>query len=69
MLEAIVNEFVSEQVHEQAPQVNAWDSSSPSFHSNAIPTGLRSQILWGLLFLALVSQVGGPGAGLGKLHS
>lgn len=59
MLEAIVSEFVSEQVHEQAPQVNVWDSSSPLFHSNATPTGFRSQILRGLFFLALASRLEG----------
>ena len=43
----------------------AWDSRVSS--TNSIPAGVCSQKLWGLIFLALESWVGGPGVGLGLL--
>ena len=45
----------------------AWDSRSPLSPSTSIPAGFYSQKFWGLLFLALEPQAGGPEVGLGSL--
>ena len=42
----------------RAPVASSTDST---------PTGFHSQVLWGLIFLALESWAGGPGVGLGLL--
>ena len=62
-----VSEFVSKWICARALKRNTWDSRSPLTHLDAKRTGLYSQMSWGLLYLALLSQNVEPSVGLGPL--
>lgn len=56
-----------EQVHVQTIRRSTWDPSNPLSHLDVIPDDFHCQMLWGLLFLALVAWAGVPGMRLGPL--
>lgn len=45
---------VCEQVYAQALEEDAWISTSLLSHLDGVPADFHSQVLWGLLFMALI---------------
>lgn len=59
--------FMKEWVCAQTLSEDAWVHSTPPLHLDWVSADFHSQLLWGLLFLALVLQTRQPDVWLGDL--